>query len=114
MYVVALFNSSYNLLIKYEKVTTVKNNLEDYRYGIANREALIGVGLVLFNFIWWYGFAYGLGSKDPSEYTFVFGLPAWFFYSCVVGFIVMVILVTVVVNFFFVDVPLDDTEEKDT
>lgn len=92
----------------------MKNNLEeDYRYRIANREALIGVGLVLFNFIWWYGFAYGLGSKDPSEYNFIFGLPSWFFYSCVVGFIVMSILVTTVVKLFFVDVPLDDEEEHD-
>lgn len=86
---------------------------EDYRYRIANREALIGVGLVLFNFIWWYGFAYGLGSKDPTEYNFIFGLPAWFFYSCVVGFIVMAILVTIVVKCFFVDMPLDDKEEHD-
>lgn len=86
---------------------------EDYRYKIANREALIGVGLVLFNFIWWYGFAYGLGSKDPAEYTFIFGLPAWFFYSCVIGFIVMSVLVTVVVKCFFVDMPLNDKEEYD-
>lgn len=82
----------------------------DERFKIANREALIGLGLAIFNFIWWYAFAYGLGSKDPSEYTFVFGLPAWFFYSCVVGFIVMVILVTVVVKLWFVEVPLDDHE----
>lgn len=87
--------------------------IEDYRYAIANREALMGVGLVLFNFIWWYGFAYGLGSKDPAEYTFVFGLPAWFFYSCVVGLIVMIILVTVVVHFFFVDIPLDAEVEEE-
>lgn len=92
----------------------MKNNLnEDNRYQIANREALIGVGLVLFNFIWWYGFAYGLGSKEPTDYTFIFGLPAWFFYSCVIGFIVMVILVTVVVKCFFKDMPLDDVEEHD-
>ena len=92
----------------------MKSNLhEDYRYKIANREALIGVGLVLFNFIWWYGFAYGLGSSDPAEYTFIFGFPAWFFYSCIVGFVVMAILVTVVVKCWFVDMPLDDIEEHD-
>lgn len=77
---------------------------------IANREALIGVGLALFNFIWWFGFAYGLGSKDPSEYSFVLGLPAWFFYSCVLGFIVMVVLTIIVVKKFFVDVPIEDEE----
>ncbi len=89
------------------------SSIDDYRYKIANREALIGVGLVLINFIWWYGFAYGLGSKDPAEYTFIFGLPAWFFYSCVVGLIVMIVLVTVVVKFFFVDIPLDDEVEEE-
>lgn len=88
-------------------------NSQDDRYKIANREALIGVGLALFNFIWWYGFAYGLGDKDPAEYTYVFGLPAWFFYSCVLGFVVMVILVTIAVKLWFVEVPLDDEEENE-
>lgn len=84
---------------------------DDYRFNIANREALIGVGLVIFNFIWWYAFAYGLGSKDPAAYTYVFGLPAWFFYSCVLGFVVMSVLVTVIVKKFFIDVPFDEEEE---
>lgn len=85
---------------------------EDYRFKIANREALIGLGLVVFNFIWWFAFAYGLGSKSPEEYTFVFGLPAWFFYSCVVGFIIISALVVIIVSKWFVDVPFDD-EERD-
>lgn len=97
------------------KVIVDQHNLysDDKRFKIAHREALIGVGLVIFNFIWWYAFAYGLGSKDPSEYTYVFGLPAWFFYSCVLGFIVMSILVTVIVKFWFVDIPIDDEEEQE-
>ncbi len=90
----------------------MQDKKDDYRFKIANREALIGVGLVIFNFIWWYGFAYGLGSKDPAEYTYIFGLPAWFFYSCVLGFIVMSILVTVIVKTWFVDIPLDDEEDE--
>ena len=79
---------------------------------IANREALIGVGVAIFNFILWFGFAYGLGSKDPSEYTYVFGLPAWFFYSCVLGFVVMVALIIIVIKKFFVEVPLDEEEKQ--
>lgn len=80
---------------------------------IAHREAWIGVGLVIFNFVWWFVFAYGLGRKDPSEYTYVFGFPAWFFYSCIVGLIVMVILVIFVVRRFFVEIPLDaEGEDK--
>lgn len=81
-----------------------KNSLKD-PYKIAHREALIGCFLAFFNFLWWYGFAYGLGSKDPSEYTFIFGLPAWFFWSCVVGFLVMVVLIIFVVKFLLVEVP---------
>ncbi len=87
-------------------------NKDDYRFKIANREALIGVGLVIFNFVWWFAFAYGLGSKDPSEYTYIFGLPAWFFYSCVLGFVVMSLLVIIIVKNFFVEVPFEDEGEK--
>lgn len=86
-------------------------NGTDWRFRIANREALIGVGLALFNFIWWFGFAYGMGSAPVEEYTYVLGLPAWFFYSCVVGFLVMAVLVIVIVKFFFVEVPFEDEEE---
>ncbi len=80
----------------------------DRRFKVANREALIGVGLALFNFIWWFGFAYGLGDRTPEDYTYVMGLPSWFFYSCVVGFLIMVLLVILVVKFLFTEVPLDD------
>ncbi|MDV2884965.1 YhdT family protein [Alkalihalophilus pseudofirmus] len=85
----------------------------DPRFKIANREALIGVGLVLFNFIWWFGFAYGLGSRPVEEYSYIFGLPSWFFYSCIVGFLIMVVLVIVAVKGFFVEVPFEDEEEEE-
>ena len=84
---------------------------QDCRFKIANREALIGCALAVFNFIWWYGFAYGLGSKPPEEYTYVFGFPAWFFWSCIVGVLVMIVLVMVVTKFFLKDVPFDEDEE---
>lgn len=83
---------------------------KDYRFKIANREALIGISLVLVNFVWWFAFAYGLGSKDPSEYTFIMGFPAWFFFSCILGVVVMSVLVFITVKHFFVDVPFDDEE----
>ncbi|MDY0407016.1 YhdT family protein [Virgibacillus sp. 179-BFC.A HS] len=86
---------------------------DDKRFKIANREALIGVGLAIFNFIWWFVFAYGMGDKDPSKYTYILGMPAWFFYSCVLGFVVMAVLVAIVVKFFFEDIPLDDGKEEE-
>ena len=57
----------------------MKDYHDDPRFRIAHREALIGLGLAIINFIIWYGFAYGLGSKNPNEYTYVLGFPAWFF-----------------------------------
>ncbi|ANU22442.1 YhdT family protein [Planococcus donghaensis] len=83
----------------------------DWRFKIAHREALIGVGLALFNFIWWFGFAYGLGSRPVEEYSYIFGLPDWFFYSCIVGFLLICVLVIVIVKFFFTAVPFDEEEE---
>ena len=84
--------------------------LSDKRFKIANREALIGVGLVIINFAIWYGFAYGLGTGDPSDYQYILGFPAWFFYSCIAGTIFMIILIWAVIKFFFKDVPFHDEE----
>ncbi|MDN7226492.1 YhdT family protein [Planococcus sp. N064] len=84
----------------------------DWQFKIANREALIGLGLAIFNFIWWFGFAYGMGSRPVEEYTYIFGLPDWFFYSCVVGFLLIVVLVIVIVKFFFVEVPFEEEEDE--
>jgi uncharacterized membrane protein YhdT len=80
---------------------------EDKRFKQAHKEALIGVGLVVFNFLWWYGFAYGLGSRPVKSFHYVFGMPAWFFYSCIAGYIVVTLLVIVLVKFFFRDIPFD-------
>lgn len=85
-----------------------KSEWNDARFKVAHKEALIGVILVVINFIWWFGFAYGLGSLPVEKYSFIFGFPAWFFYSCIIGFIVMTILVIFAVKLFFKEVPLDD------
>lgn len=85
--------------------------MEDNRFKVAKKEALIGIALVIINFIWWFGFAYGFGSGDPAEYKYIFGLPEWFFYSCVLGFIVMSLVVTFSVKFFFTDVPFEGDDE---
>ncbi|MFC4800060.1 YhdT family protein [Neobacillus sp. GCM10023253] len=89
-----------------------RDNPLDKRFKIAHREALIGVVLVVINFVWWYGFAYGLGSKKVEDYSYIFGLPAWFFYSCIAGFIVMIILVSLTVKFLFKDVPFEEEERN--
>lgn len=83
----------------------------DSRFKIAHREAVIGIVLAIINFLWWFGFAYGLGSRPVEEYTYILGLPDWFFYSCVVGFVLMSLLVIVVARFFLKEVSFDVDEE---
>ncbi|WP_062199101.1 YhdT family protein [Massilibacterium senegalense] len=84
----------------------------DPRYKVANKEAMIGIVLAIANFVWWYGFGYGLGERKVEDYTYIFGLPDWFFYSCVVGFIVFSFIVTVVVKLFFKEVPFEEGGDK--
>ncbi len=88
------------------------NTLKDARFKIANREALIGVALVIINFAIWFGFAYGLGEGDPKEYDFIWGFPAWFFYSCIAGTIFMIILIWIAIKVLFKDVSFHDEEDK--
>lgn len=73
-----------------------------------NKEACITLGLYVFFFIWWYAFAYGLGSKDPLEYSYIMGFPSWFFYSCILGYVVISFLVMFVVKKFFKDIDFED------
>lgn len=89
-----------------------KNSKQEWRFAVAHREALIGCGLAVINFLWWFGFAYGLGSKPPEEYSYILGFPAWIFFSLIFGTILMFVLVYLVVKFLLTDMPLDDEEEN--
>ncbi|NMD71348.1 YhdT family protein [Bacillus sp. DNRA2] len=85
-------------------------NNDDQRFRIAHREAVIGIILVLINFLWWYGFGYGLGSDKVENYTYILGFPAWFFYSCIAGTVVIILLVVVSVKYLFKDIPFEGDE----
>lgn len=85
---------------------------QESRFKVANREALIGCGLAVINFIWWFGFAYGLGSKPPEEYTYILGFPAWIFFSMIIGTLFMIVLVFIVVKFMLTDISLEDDEDE--
>ena len=84
---------------------------EDPRYKLANKEAFYSLLLTLLYFLWWYGFAYGLGSKPVTSYCFVMGLPSWFFWSCLMGFLVFSFASWAMVGLFFKDIPLDSYEK---
>lgn len=89
-----------------------KQKGKDRRFFIAHREAKVGIALALFHFLWWFGFAYGMGSGPVEDYTYIFGFPAWFFYSCIGGLIVMVTLVVFVVRRYFTELPFEDEEKE--
>lgn len=76
------------------------------------KEAIVTIVLYLIYFAWWYYFAYIYCPSDVEDYTYVLGMPAWFFYSCVVGLVVMNILVYIAVKVFFKDMDLDEYDNK--
>jgi uncharacterized membrane protein YhdT len=86
---------------------------EDSRYRRANREAVISLGMYVLFFAWWYFTAYGLGSGDPGEYTYVLGLPSWFFYSCIVGYIGISLVVWAVVRLFFSEDSIEGNDPEE-
>lgn len=86
---------------------------QDWRFAQANKEALFSLGAYALYFIWWFIFGYGMGDGDPEQYAYVFGMPEWFFYSCIVGYPVITILLWGIVRFFFKEMPLDDEVSDD-
>ena len=77
-----------------------KNNISKQ----INKEVLITIGLYLFYFVWWYYFAYEYSSDNVEEYKYILGLPEWFFYSCVVGL--------VLIKFLFKDIDFEKYNEN--
>lgn len=82
----------------------------DKRYRQADREALYTLALYVFFFAWWFVFAFGLGSGDPEDYAYIWGIPAWFFYSCILGYPLICLLLWGVLRLFFRIMPLDEEE----
>ena len=86
---------------------------QDWRYAQANKEALISLGMFVLYFVWWYACAYGLGEGDPAEYTYIFGMPSWFFWSSIAGYPIISLLLWLLVHYVFKDMPLDDEGTDD-
>ncbi|HHV79141.1 MAG TPA: YhdT family protein [Firmicutes bacterium] len=84
----------------------------DPRYAQSTKEALIGLTIFVLNFVWWFGFGYGMGSGSPANYTYVLGFPSWFFWSCIMGFVVFSVVVWLAVKYFFKEMPLDSEGVK--
>ena len=82
----------------------------DGRFAQADREALITLGAYALYFLWWYVSAYGPGDGDPANYSRIMGMPSWFFFSCIVGYPLITLLLWGLMRLFFRDMPLDEGE----
>ena len=90
-----------------QKLTEKERNLQ------IRKEAVASVILYLAFFLWWYFTGYGIAElTDPAEYTYVMGLPLWFFMSCIVGFVLFSIATILLVKFYFKHFSLDETADE--
>lgn len=83
------------------------NSDSDHRIKQANKEAMISLAVYAVYFLWWYISGYVIGNKDPETYSYIFGFPSWFFYSCILGYPLITVILWLVVRFFFKEIPLD-------
>lgn len=66
------------------------------------KEAAVSVALYIAFFMWWYFTGYGIAEKGtPETYTYVFGLPMWFFLSSIVGYLLFCIATVLTVKLVF-------------
>lgn len=83
------------------------NSHRDHRIKQANKEALVSLAVYAVYFLWWYLSGYGIGNTDPETYSYIFGFPSWFFYSCILGYPLITVILWLVVRVFFKEIPLD-------
>ncbi len=73
------------------------------------KEALISLIVYLAFFLWWWITGYGIASRGTVEtYTYIWGLPLWFFLSSIVGYVLFSVATVVVVKIFFKDFDFGD------
>ncbi|MCI5698034.1 MAG: YhdT family protein [Clostridiales bacterium] len=78
------------------------------------KEAAISLALYAIFFLWWYFTGYGIAERGtPESYTYVWGLPLWFFLSCILGYVLFCVSTILVVKIFFKDMSLDDLEDSE-
>lgn len=78
-----------------------------------NKEVIVTIILYLIYFLWWYYFAYIFPPKNVEDYKYILGMPEWFFYSCVVGLVLINFLVFLATKFFFKDIDFKEFEKKE-
>lgn len=81
---------------------------QDWRYAQANRRSPADAGGLRPVLRLVVRVRLRLGGGDPEGYDYIFGLPAWFFLSCIAGYPLLSALLWFMVRRFFKDIPLDE------
>ncbi len=81
--------------------STLYKDKESYKSNNVSKEAKVTLFLYFSYFLWSILSAYGLGSSNPDEYSYILGFPAWFFYSCILAYPLCCIAVYFLVQHFF-------------
>lgn len=95
----------------YAQFTRRFSNLKDETKKKMDKEPFVVAVLYLIFFGFWYLTAYSFGT-DASKYKFIFGMPEWFFYSCIAGYVGICILLYIATKLFFKDTTLEDGQDK--
>ena len=96
-----------------DQQSTVLNE-EDERYQQCSKEMWLTVAFFLVNVLVMGGLAVVMGYGRPvEEVQLIFGLPVWYWYSGVVGSVVLIILAFLMIKLFFKEMPLGATEEDE-
>ncbi len=78
------------------------------------REVKASILLYCAFFLWWYCTGYGIAEMGtPETYTYICGLPLWFFLSSVAGYVLFCFASIFVVKKFFCDFSLQDKENEE-
>lgn len=85
---------------------------EDPRFKQTRKEALRILVLVIIETIWVFGFAYWGTKTDPSEYSYILGFPAWYFWAFL-GAGVLVPIVSIILGLLIKDCELTDEVTTD-
>lgn len=85
---------------------------EDPRFKQCNKEFFMVLGLFVVNIIVVAVPAVILGYNKPAaEISFIFGLPAWFFWGGIVGSLIFIVVSILMVRLFFKDMSLEAEDE---
>lgn len=96
---------------KNEEKNEVRPFIPDSRFQALGKEAIVTGGLWLAGFLAMLSVAACFHVKDPTQYTYLLGLPLWFAICCIIQ--VAVIIVTILLLlFWYQDISLEPRDPE--